>query len=186
MKCLSSCKLLYCLSKSSKVGLQPTSWTGLPDNSGISNKMSLQSIMLSEISQRKTNTLMLSGVFRCVSLTRLLTQKTSSKPKTRKPFLCCKTELNSEGRWHLAGEIRGTVRGTNRPSSCLDVSQNSQYPQGAKKPQTKYLSGLNLLAGSPNLLLNQVLFCSIQHTARQNSETPKFAAKGGFIRKAAK
>ena len=109
MGCFSSCKLLYCLSESSKLGLQPTIWVGQPDNEGTG-----------------------------VSLTRLLTTNTSSKPQTPKPFLHCKIKLNSEGWRHLAGEIRRTLAGTNRPGSCLA----SQYPQGAKEPQRKGVSGL--------------------------------------------
>lgn len=75
---------------------------------------------------------------RCVSLTKLLIANTSSKPQTPKPFLHCKTKLNSAGWRHLAGEIRRTLAGTNGPGSCLD----SEYPQGAKEPQRKGVSGL--------------------------------------------
>lgn len=47
---------------------------------------------------------------RCISLTKLLSKRMSSKPRdlqSPKPSLCYKAKLSSEGQWHLARKSRG-------------------------------------------------------------------------------
>ena len=154
---LSSCNLLYCLPKSRQVGLQPTIWSGL---------------------QRPPR-------HRCVSLSRLLTQKTSSKPKPQNNlFLRCKTKQSIEGRQHPPEKSRDGPW-TNRWGRGSDLSTGSQYLQGTSEPWAK----------GPSRLLSWTCLRWIRYRPRfilpdpqavQNTEMLRFAAKKGCICKATK
>lgn len=65
---------------------------------------------------------------RCISLTRLLTQRRLPTPNPQNCLLAAK--LSTEGQQHLTRETQRMVPGKHGQGSCLDSPTGSQYCEG--------------------------------------------------------